>query len=362
MGPEAGLQLADFDFELPDNRIALRPSEPRDNARLLDMTGGAPVDRVVKDLDQVLRPGDILVFNDTKVIPARLFGVRRRDDKAVAVEATLIERLGPSSWRSLMRPGKRLRVGDEIGFVRPAQPDEIALTATVLGKAADGEVDLGFDRSGPALDAAIRANGRMPLPPYIAAKRPADARDLEDYQTLYAAREGSVAAPTAGLHFTPHVLRLLEARGVGAAFLTLHVGAGTFLPVRTADIADHKMHSEWGEISADTAQRLNEARKTGGRLVAVGTTSARLLETSARTSGEVTAFSGATDIFIRPGFEFKVVDLLLTNFHLPRSTLLMLLAAFAGKACMDLGYQHALREDYRFFSYGDASLWARACA
>ncbi len=365
------LSLADFDFDLPEDRIALRPATPRTAARLLVVPQGGPLqDRTIADLPSLLRAGDMLVFNDTRVIPARLFGLRERNGSGVRVEALLHRRLGPAAWSAFMRPGKRLRVGDRVRFgavpgstrdipseraaARSMQP---VLDATVEGKDEGGEVHLGFDLAGPALDAAVRDIGSMPLPPYIAAKRAEDAQDRTDYQTVYAREEGSVAAPTAGLHVTEALLAELDARGVGQAFVTLHVGAGTFLPVKTDVIADHRMHAEYGEVSAETAARLNAARAAGGRIVCVGTTSLRLLESAATPSGEMAPFAGETDIFIRPGYRFRAADALLTNFHLPKSTLLMLVAAMAGLEQVRSAYAHAVASGYRFYSYGDASLW-----
>ncbi|MFY7719515.1 MAG: tRNA preQ1(34) S-adenosylmethionine ribosyltransferase-isomerase QueA, partial [Brevundimonas sp.] len=308
------MKTADFDFNLPDSHIALRPAEPRDSARLLVVKDGTLEDRIVRDLPDFLRPGDALVFNDTRVIPARLSGVRERvgpegETLTVAVEATLHHRDAPDVWSAFMKPGKRLKAGDRVTFQ--------SLTATVMAKADDGLVILRFDLAGPALDDAIRAVGVMPLPPYIAAKRPEDDRDLSDYQTMFAQLDGSVAAPTAGLHFTPALMEALKARGVSTHALTLHVGAGTFLPVKADDTADHRMHSEWGVVSADTAAALNAVRAAGGRIVCVGTTSLRLLESATTPEGEILPFQGDTAIFITPGYRFRAVDVLMTNFHLP---------------------------------------------
>jgi S-adenosylmethionine:tRNA ribosyltransferase-isomerase len=357
------MQLADFDFDLPEDRIALRPASPRDSARMLVVEpGGALKDLAVRDLPDQLRRGDVLVLNDTKVIPARLKGVRRRDDSVVAVEATLHRRLSPHSWTAFMKPGKRLAEGDRVQF---GEAHDRAcflgeLNATVKAKGEGGEVTLGFDLSGPDLDAAIAERGAMPLPPYIAARRAEDERDLTDYQTVYAAEDGSVAAPTAGLHFTPQLFERLAAAGVETAFVTLHVGAGTFLPVKTEDVAQHRMHPEWGEVDAATAERLNAARAAGGRIVCVGTTSLRLLESAAGEDGRLRPFAGETAIFITPGYRFRAADGLMTNFHLPRSTLFMLVAAFAGLPAMRAAYAHAIAAGYRFYSYGDASLLWRA--
>lgn len=356
------MQLADFDFHLPEDRIALRPARPRDSARLLQVCADGELnDRLVRDLPDLLRAGDVLVFNDTKVIPARLFGERRRDDSVVAVEATLHRRRAPDVWDAFMKPGKRLKIGDRVRF---GQADEGAcllsgLDATVLEKDDSGIVTLRFDLAGPALDEAVMALGIMPLPPYIAAKRPEDEADRQDYQTVYARLEGSVAAPTAGLHFTPGLLARLEAKGVGREFVTLHVGAGTFLPVKTDTIAEHRMHAEYGEVSAEVAERLNAVKRAGGRIVCVGTTSLRLLESAVDADGVIRPFAAETDIFITPGYRFRTADLLLTNFHLPRSTLIMLVAAFSGLDVVRRAYQHALDMNYRFYSYGDAGLFPR---
>jgi S-adenosylmethionine:tRNA ribosyltransferase-isomerase len=357
------MQLSAFDFDLPEDRIALRPAIPRDSARLLLVTPGQPLeDRQVADLPGLLRAGDVLVLNDTRVIPARLKGVRVRDESRVAVEATLHRRLSPSRWTAFMRPGKRLAPGDRIVF---GEAEDRAcflgrLDATVKAKSEDGEVTLSFDLSGPDLDAAIAERGAMPLPPYIAARRKEDAQDRTDYQTVYAEEDGSVAAPTAGLHFTPELLARLAAAGVAIERVTLHVGAGTFLPVKTETVEDHRMHAEWGEVDADAADRLNRARAAGGRIVCVGTTSLRLLESAAGEDGAVHAFRGETEIFIKPGYVFRAADGLMTNFHLPKSTLFMLVCAFAGTETMKAAYAHAIAEGYRFYSYGDASLLWRA--
>jgi S-adenosylmethionine:tRNA ribosyltransferase-isomerase len=351
------MKTADFDFDLPDSHIALRPAEPRDSARLLVVKNGTLEDHIVRDLPDFLRAGDALVFNDTRVIPARLSGVRERvgpegETLTVAVEATLHHRDAPDVWSAFMKPGKRLKAGDRVTFQ--------SLTATVTAKAEDGLVTLRFDLAGPALDDAIRVVGVMPLPPYIAAKRPEDERDLSDYQTMFAQLDGSVAAPTAGLHFTPALMEALKARGVSTHALTLHVGAGTFLPVKADDTADHRMHSEWGVVSADTAAALNAVRAAGGRIVCVGTTSLRLLESATTPEGEILPFQGDTAIFITPGYRFRAVDVLMTNFHLPKSTLFMLVSAFAGLETMKAAYAHAVADGYRFYSYGDGSLLFRA--
>ncbi|HEY0435762.1 MAG TPA: tRNA preQ1(34) S-adenosylmethionine ribosyltransferase-isomerase QueA [Phenylobacterium sp.] len=353
------MQLADFDFDLPEDRIALRPASPRDSARLLVVAPGAPLrDLTVADLPGELRRGDVLVLNDTRVIPARLKGVRHREQTQVAVEATLHRRLAPHRWTAFMRPGKRLAAGDRVSFGESSDRACLlgALDATIVEKGEGGEVTLSFDLSGPDLDAAIAERGAMPLPPYIAAKRAEDDRDRADYQTVYAAEDGSVAAPTAGLHFTRELFERLAAAGVETAFVTLHVGAGTFLPVKTEDVAQHRMHPEWGEVDAVTAGRLNAARAAGGRIVCVGTTSLRLLESAAGEEGVVRAWTGETAIFITPGYRFRAADGLMTNFHLPKSTLFMLVSAFAGLETMRGAYAHAIGTGYRFYSYGDASL------
>ena len=357
------MQLADFDFDLPEDRIALRPANPRDAARLLVVTPGATLrDLTVADLLGELRAGDVLLANDTRVIPARLKGVRHRAESQVRVEATLHRRLADHRWTAFMRPGKKLAIGDRIVFGESQDRGCLlgTLDATVAAKGDGGEVTLDFDLSGPDLDAAIAERGAMPLPPYIAAKRREDARDRTDYQTVYAAQDGSVAAPTAGLHFTPQWLAQLSAAGIETAFVTLHVGAGTFLPVKTEDLADHRMHAEWGEVDAATAARLNAVRQVGGRIVCVGTTSLRLLESATGEDGVVRAFQGETAIFITPGYRFRAADGLMTNFHLPKSTLFMLVSAFSGVEVMRSAYRHAIATGYRFYSYGDASLLWKA--
>jgi S-adenosylmethionine:tRNA ribosyltransferase-isomerase len=353
------MRVSDFDFELPADRIALRPAIPRDSARLMTVaSGGVIEDRRVSDLPTLLRAGDILVFNDTRVIPARLSGERDRNGLKVSVQATLLKRLSPSRWTALMKPGKRLRVGDAIAFSSPME----RMAATVETKGEDGQITLAFDLSGPALDDAIARVGVMPLPPYIAALRPEDEQDRRDYQTVYAREDGSVAAPTAGLHFTPELLDALAAKGIGRAFVTLHVGAGTFLPVKVEAVADHRMHAETGEISSETADTLNAARAAGGRIVCVGTTALRLLESATDEAGVVRPFAGQTAIFITPGYRFRAADVLMTNFHLPKSTLLMLVSAFAGTKVARAAYRHAVEGGYRFYSYGDAGLWFRGDA
>ena len=355
--------IADFDFELPEDRIALRPASPRDSARLLEVgPGGALADRVVADLPARLEAGDVLVLNDTRVIAARLAGTRLRGERQARIEATLLTRLTPSRWSALARPGKRLAVGDRIAFGHG--DDNLCLLtrldAAVAAKGESGEVELEFDLTAAALDEAIAAHGAMPLPPYIAGKRAEDAQDFADYQTVYARVSGSVAAPTAGLHFTPDLLAALRVAGIGVEFVTLHVGAGTFLPVKSATLEGHRMHPETGEVTAETAARLNAARAAGGRLVAVGTTSLRLLESAVDAAGAFQPFAGETRIFITPGYRVRAAEALMTNFHLPRSTLYVLVCAFAGQAVMARAYAHAIAAGYRFYSYGDASLLWRA--
>ncbi len=342
-----------FDFDLPQDLIAQRPVEPRDRARLLDVAPDGLHDRSVGDLPGLLRRGDLLVVNDTRVIPARLRGVRRgtpgRQD--VAVEALLIRDLGDRRWLSFARPGKRLRRGDTLVFE--------GLSAEVAERRDDGSVVLAFDRTGAAFLAALEQTGIVPLPPYIRGGT-ADARDRADYQTMFAQRDGSVAAPTAGLHFTPTLVAALAEAGIATAGVTLHVGAGTFQPVRVEDTDSHVMHAEWGEVPPEAARAIAATREAGGRVVSIGTTALRLLETVARDhDGAVPAWAGETDIFIVPGFRFRAVDLLLTNFHLPRSTLFMLVSAFAGLDRMREAYAHAVRARYRFYSYGDCCLLHR---
>jgi S-adenosylmethionine:tRNA ribosyltransferase-isomerase len=353
-----------FDFDLPQYCIAVRPAYPRDAARLLVVRPEAiPTyeDRRVLDLPALLQPGDVIVANDTKVIPARLQGVRERGANSARVEVTLHRRENPSSWWAFVRPAKRLKCGETIQF--QSDPDDRmidGLAAKVLGQYPNGQILLGFDASAEALDRAIECFGRLPLPPYIAGKRAPDEADVRDYQTMFAARPGAVAAPTASLHFTPRLVADLDAAGIRIERVTLHVGAGTFLPVRVDDTSEHHMHAEWGEVSDATATALNNARASGGRLVAAGTTSLRLLESAVRIDGTISPFCGETSIFITPGYVFKAVDLLLTNFHLPRSTLFMLVAAFSGLDCMKAAYHHAIDHDYRFYSYGDACLLSPA--
>ncbi|MBV2187519.1 MAG: tRNA preQ1(34) S-adenosylmethionine ribosyltransferase-isomerase QueA [Rhizobium sp.] len=358
------MRVDQFDFDLPDENIALRPMSPRDQARLLVVRpDGAPVleDARVCDLPSFLKAGDALVFNDTKVIPAQLEGVRLRDGaERTPVSATLHMRVDPCRWKAFARPGKRIKLGDRIEFGHTGNACLLGtLGAVVEDKGDAGEVTLRFDFSGAALDEAIATVGHIPLPPYIASKRDEDEKDRTDYQTMYAKEEGAVAAPTAGLHFTPDLFARLDAAGIERHFVTLHVGAGTFLPVKAEDTADHKMHHEIGQVSRTTASALNAVKARGGRIVSVGTTSLRLLESATSEAGEIQAWEGATDIFITPGYRFRAVDVLMTNFHLPRSTLFMLVSAFAGLDTMRAAYAHAIADGYRFYSYGDASLLFR---
>ncbi len=318
-------------------------------------------DGAVRDLPSLLRPGDALVFNDTRVIPAALTGRRTRDGVTAHIDALLTKRLDDSRWRAFARPAKRLKIGDRVRFGAEGKVClQGVLDATVVVKGEAGEVEFEFSLHGAYLDAAIADLGDMPLPPYIAGKRAPNESDRATYQTMFAREEGAVAAPTAGLHFTPELVAALEARGISRHFVTLHVGAGTFLPVKAEDTSEHKMHSEWGSVSAETAMQLNAVKARGGRIVAVGTTSLRLLESAAHESGEIRPFVGDTAIFITPGYRFKAVDVLMTNFHLPRSTLFMLVSAFAGTETMKTAYAHAIANGYRFYSYGDASLLFRS--
>jgi S-adenosylmethionine:tRNA ribosyltransferase-isomerase len=350
-----------FDFALPPDRIALRPVSPRDAARLLVVRPpGAFEDRGVRDLPALLAPGDALVLNDTRVIPARLVGRRIGRGEEPRIEATLVERLDGSRWTALVRPAKKLAAGDVLRFGDEGKVCFLGqLDATVEAKGARGEATLAFAFHGPVLDQAIDERGDMPLPPYIASRRDPDGRDRDDYQTMFARQDGSVAAPTAALHFTEALVADLRARGVGLHLVTLHVGRGTFLPVKVDDTADHRMHPERGTVSAETADALNAARGRGGRIVAVGSTALRLLETAAADDGTLRPFSGETALFLTPGDRFRAVDLLMTNFHLPRSTLFMLVAAFAGLDVMQRAYAHAISAGYRFYSYGDACLLFR---
>jgi S-adenosylmethionine:tRNA ribosyltransferase-isomerase len=353
-----------FDFALPTERIALRPIAPRDAARLLIVHPRAHpefADRQVRDLPDLLRPGDALVVNDSKVIPARLHG--RRIGRGAAepeIEATLHQRLDAARWRAFVKPAKRLSPGDVVRFGEEGKLCFLGqLDATVEAKGEGGEITLAFAFHGPVLDEAVNERGEMPLPPYIAARRQPDERDRLDYQTLFAQQEGSVAAPTAGLHFTDALTARLAARGIAIHTVTLHVGAGTFLPVKSADTDQHRMHAEQASVSEQTAAALNSVRRCGGRIVAVGSTSLRLLESATGSDGAVHPFSGETALFITPGYRFRAVDALMTNFHLPRSTLFMLVAAFCGLDVMQRAYAHAVEAGYRFYSYGDACLLFR---
>ncbi|SEI81814.1 S-adenosylmethionine:tRNA ribosyltransferase-isomerase [Sphingobium sp. AP50] len=334
-----------FDFDLPPENIALRPASPRDSARMLLVPGDAPMqDRIVRDLPSLLRAGDVLVFNDTKVIPAQLEGMRGE----ARIGATLHKRQGLRQWQAFLRNAKRVRAGDRIDF-------GAGVTAIAGPRDEDGGVTLDFEGDEP-VEVLLERAGRMPLPPYIASKRPTDERDRSDYQTMFAREDGAVAAPTAALHFTPDLMAVIAAAGVQTETLTLHVGAGTFLPVKADDTDDHRMHAEWGRIDAATADRLNAARAAGGRLIAVGTTSLRLLESAAGEDGLLRPFADETRIFITPGYRFRVVDGLMTNFHLPKSTLFMLVSALMGTEKMQAVYGHAIETGYRFYSYGDSSL------
>ncbi|MDZ3830230.1 MAG: tRNA preQ1(34) S-adenosylmethionine ribosyltransferase-isomerase QueA [Sphingopyxis sp.] len=333
-----------FDFDLPSERIALRPARPRDAARMLVVDGGAITDAGVRDLPQWLRPGDCLVFNDTRVIPAQLEG--RRGEARIG--ATLHKRIDLRRWQAFVRNAKRLRVGEAVDFGSD-------VTALAEDRLPDGSFILAFAGDEP-VEVLLERAGTMPLPPYIAGKRATDAEDRSDYQTMFAREDGAVAAPTAALHFTPDLLSALAAAGIASETLTLHVGAGTFLPVKADDTDDHVMHAEWGRIEADTADRLNAVRAAGGRVIAVGTTSLRLLESAAQADGKIAPFAGDTSIFITPGYRFRAIDGLMTNFHLPRSTLFMLVSALMGLDVMQAAYAHAIAGGYRFYSYGDASL------
>jgi S-adenosylmethionine:tRNA ribosyltransferase-isomerase len=343
------MRVADFDFELPPENIALRPISPREAAKLLVVQNGVFTDVQVGDLPGQLRRGDLLVFNNTKVIPAALSGVRvGRLGTTPKIEALLHLRLDGARWKAFVKPAKKLEAGDTVQFG--------SLTAIVEEKGEAGEVTFRFPVSGADLDAVLTQVGRVPLPPYIESKRAQDLQDKSDYQTVYADKAGAVAAPTAGLHFTPELIKSLQAAGIESEFVTLHVGAGTFLPVKAEDTRDHKMHAEWGEVSLETLNHIQAVKHSGGRVIAVGTTSLRLLE-----SANGRTFSGTTDIFITPGYKFNTVDGLMTNFHLPRSTLFMLVSAFAGTETMKAAYAHAIAQNYRFYSYGDASLlWPAA--
>ncbi len=343
-----GARLADYDFDLPDALIATRPARPRSSSRMLVATRGRITDARAIELPDFLHPGDRLVLNDTRVIPARLRGVRRRGTAAAAIEATLLEPAATGGWSALVKPLRKLKDGEEIVFGS-------GLTARFGGRDVGGQAVLHFNLTGTAFDAALAEAGEMPLPPYIAAKRPADAQDRDDYQTIWAERPGAVAAPTASLHFDAALLAALRARGVETTRVTLHVGAGTFLPVKVEDLSTHRMHAEWGEVTPEAAAEIAATRAAGGRIVPVGTTALRLIE-SAAGSGRIGPWRGETDIFIRPGYRFRVTDALMTNFHLPKSTLMMLVSGLMGFDRMRAIYAHAIAERYRFFSYGDASL------
>lgn len=340
------MNLSDFDFDLPEALIATRPARPRSSAKLLLAQGDRFTDAKVRDLPQILRPGDRLVLNNTRVIPARLFGTRQRGEAVAKVEITLLEP-HPQGWRALAKPLRKVNPGEVIRFSND-------LSATVIAK-SETDLQLSFNLSGPDFDLALAAAGMMPLPPYIAAKRPADAQDHTDYQTVFARHSGAVAAPTASLHFDQDLLKALAAIGVEFTEVTLHVGAGTFLPVKVEDVTTHKMHAEWGELTATAAAQIAATKAAGGRVIPVGTTALRLIETAAR-SGRIEPFIGPTDIFIYPGFKFAVTDGLMTNFHLPKSTLLMLVSALMGQDRIKAIYRHAIAHNYRFFSYGDSSL------
>lgn len=342
-----------FDFDLPNERIALRPHNPRDEAKLLLVPADGPFeDHRVIDLPGFLQPGDALVFNDTRVIPAELAGTRIRGDIRAGIHFNLHKREDLATWRAFARPAKKVQLGDHIEF----SPE---LSAEITQKGDAGEVVLHFNCQGPVLDTAIAEVGHIPLPPYIASKRAEDERDKTDYQTIYADRDGAVAAPTAGLHFTDRLFAQLDARGIERHFVTLHVGAGTFLPVKADDTDDHKMHAEWGEISPELADKLNAVHARGNRIIAVGTTSLRLLESAAGEDKMIRPFCGDTDIFITPGYDFRAIDGLMTNFHLPKSTLFMLVSAIMGQERIQAAYAHAIAHGYRFYSYGDSSLLLR---
>ena len=347
-----------FDFDLPPESIALRPVEPRESARLLVVRPGDGLeDRTVRDLPDLLRAGDQLVVNDTNVIAAQLAGRRGGGATEPRIDVTLIKRIDGSRWQALVKPARKLSEGDVVRFGNEGRVCLLGnLDATVEAKGEAGEITLSFAFHGPVLDQAIADLGAPPLPPYIASRRAPDEKDVGDYQTMFAKHEGAVAAPTAGLHFTPALEAALQSRGIGIQRLTLHVGAGTFLPVKTDDTADHKMHAEWGSVSAETAQTLNDARAKGGRIIAVGSTAMRLLESAATDDGIIQPFTGDTAIFITPGYRFRAVDVMMTNFHLPRSTLFMLVSAFSGLETMQAAYAHAIAKGYRFYSYGDACL------
>jgi len=342
------MRVSDFDFDLPEDRIALRPMTPREAARLLVVDGPRREDHKVGDLPSLLKAGDLLVINNTRVLPTQLKGLRHRDAQATAFEATLIKSLDGQSWQAFLKPGRRIRVGDDLSFGD--------LTARVSQKGEDGVYVLRFDQAASEVINGLHRLGGMPLPPYIRSKRPEDAQDKTDYQTVFARDEGSVAAPTAGLHFTPELLEQIKKKGILLEEVTLHVGAGTFLPVKVEDTEDHRMHSEFGIVTPEAAARINAARQSGGRIVAIGTTALRLIESACDDEGVIHPFSADTAIFITPGVRVRSADMLWTNFHLPKSTLFMLVCAFAGTETMKAAYAHAIAHGYRFFSYGDASL------
>ena len=354
------MRVDDFNFELPPQSIALRPASKRETARLLVVRSGLGEfeDRYIADLPHLLQPGDVVVVNDTKVIPARLSGFRERGAARANIDVTLHKRESADQWLAFVRPAKKLEIGERIHFTSK-HANVQSLNARVESKGEGGEVLLRFSATGAELDALIVHFGEMPLPPYIAAKRGEDEQDKKDYQTIFADRSGAVAAPTAGLHFTPSLIEQLRGRGIELVRVTLHVGAGTFLPVKVEDTRDHKMHAEWGEMSSETAHLLNFARREGRRIVAIGTTSLRLLESAVQPNGSFGPWSGDTSIFITPGYRFKAVDVLFTNFHLPRSTLVMLVSAFSGLDRIMKAYRHAIETGYRFYSYGDACLLFR---
>ncbi len=343
-----GARLSDYDFDLPDDLIATRPARPRSSARLLVATPDAIADRIVTDLPDILRPGDRLVLNDTRVIPARLRGHRRRGEAVAGIEVTLLEPAPEGRWRALVKPLRKLREGEEIAF-------SDRLSASLIAK-DEGQALIAFNLTGSDFDAALAEAGQMPLPPYIEAKRRADERDRTDYQTVWAENPGAVAAPTASLHFDDALLAALAARGIETTHVTLHVGAGTFLPVKTDDLSGHRMHAEWGEVTQQAADEINATRSAGHRIIPVGTTALRLIESAATGPGQIAPWRGPTDIFIRPGYTFQITDALMTNFHLPKSTLMMLVSALMGLGRMREVYAHAIDARYRFFSYGDASL------
>lgn len=351
--------ISDFDFDLPEDRIALRPAEPRENARLLRVDDGRWTDSQVRDIPDYLKAGDLLVVNDTRVLPVQLRGTRMRIDGEVQVEATLIKPLGGTVWQAFLKPGRRVKPGDQLRF-KSNENSDFELQADVRIKGEDGVHTLHFTCEPQDMIAHLHSVGAMPLPPYIRSKRKEDDQDKRDYQTVFAREEGSVAAPTAGLHFTPDLLKILEGKGVGIERITLHVGAGTFLPVKVEDTRDHVMHAEFGVVTEASAARINAVRAAGGRIICVGTTSLRLLESACDLQGVIHPFSAETSIFITPGVVVRSADMLLTNFHLPKSTLFMLVCAFAGTDTMKAAYAHAVSDHYRFFSYGDACLLTNA--